>query len=324
MTEHNTYRLLSYQSSEGPRAGLLVDDAVLDLTEALAAYTSTAGPVGFSGDTVLGVLEAWDKAETVLRAVAKAQRDGAFKVAIMPLEDVKLLAPILYPPSIICATANYSDHIMEMRKVPPPDKAVTRPCFFLKASRHTVIGPGDVARISPTSDKVFWEGELGVVIGRKCHLVKAADALDYVAGYLPVNDLSDSTDTVRRKGDTYGQWFGHDWFRNKFFNDAAPMGPWITPAEDVEDPQDLPLKTTISGRVMQDSSTRNMHFTVAEQIEYLSERLTLYPGDVLMTGTCKGIGRDENKWLQSGDTVEVEIGHLGRLHHSVVKETQPA
>ena len=320
MADKNTYRLLTYRGPSGPRAGLLVDDAILDLTEALAAH----GDVGFSGGTVLGVLEAWDEARTVLRAIAQARRDGSLKVATRTVGEIKLLAPILYPPSIICATANYSDHIMEMRKVPPPDKAVTRPCFFLKASRHSVIGPGDTARISPTSDKVFWEGELGVVIGRKCHLVKAADALDYVAGYLPVNDLSDTSDSARRKSDAYGQWFGHDWFRNKFFNDSAPMGPWITPAEDVEDPQNLSLKTTISGRVMQDSSTSNMHFTVAEQIEYLTERLTLYPGDVLMTGTCKGIGREEGKWLQSGDTVEVTIGNLGTLHHSMIKEEQPA
>ena len=323
MTDKNTYRLLSYKGPSGPRAGLLVDDAVLDLAEALAAHQAAGGTVGFPGESVLGVLDAWDEAKVVLRAIAAAQRAGSLKVAARPLADIKLLAPILYPPSIICATANYSDHIMEMRKVPPPDKAVTRPCFFLKASRHTVIGPDDIARISPTSNKVFWEGELGVVIGRKCHLVKAADALDYVAAYLPVNDLSDSSDTVRRKGDAYGQWFGHDWFRNKFFNDSAPMGPWLTPAEDVADPQNLTLKTTISGRVMQDSSTSNMHFTVAEQIEYLSERLTLYPGDVLMTGTCKGVGREEGKYLQSGDTVEITIGNLGTLRHSMIQETQP-
>ena len=324
MSEKNTYRLLTYKSPSGARAGLLVDDAVLDLAEALAAHGGLGARAGFSGETVLGVLESWDEAKPVLRAIAAAQRDGSLGAETMPLEQVKLLAPILWPPAIHCATANYVDHIWEMRKVPPPDKSVTRPCFFLKASRHTVIGPDDVARMSPTSDKCFWEGELGVVIGKPCHLVKAADALGYVAGYLPCDDLSDTSDSARRREDYYGKAFGHDWFRNKFFDTSAPMGPWITPAEDVDDPQDMPMKTVISGRVMQDSTTRNMHFTVAEQIEYLSERLTLLPGDVIMTGTCKGVGRDEGKWLQDGDVVEVTIGNLGTLRHSVMQEKAPA
>src|SRR6185437_662027 len=111
--------------------------------------------------------------------------------------------------------------------------------------------------------------------------IKKEKALDYVAGYLNVLDLSDATDQAQRRQDIYGSRFGIDWFRTKCFDGAAPMGPWITPAEDVPDPQNLALKTVTKGEVMQDSNTSNMVFTVAEQIEYLSERLTLRPGDVI-------------------------------------------
>ena len=326
MTQASSYRLLSYQGPSGPRAGLLIDEIVLDLEQALKTYAGKPGSaaVDFSGDSVMAVLQAWDKAKSVLRSIAEQQRAGKLQAPTQALSQLKLLAPILYPGAYFCATANYVDHIMEMRKVPPPDKATNRPCFFLKTTIHSIIGPGDTAHMSRTSNKVFWEGELGVVIGKAAHYVKKEEALSYVAGYMPVNDLSDTTDTMIRRKDKYGEWFGHDWFRNKCFDDASPMGPWITPADEVADPQDLSLKTVVSGRTMQDSSTKNMHFTVAEQIEYLSERITLRPGDVIATGTCKGVGREEGKYLTSGDEVEVTIGHLGTLRHFVEQDTVPA
>jgi 2-keto-4-pentenoate hydratase/2-oxohepta-3-ene-1,7-dioic acid hydratase in catechol pathway len=322
MTPTNSYRLLSYQAPSGPRAGVLVDDTVLDLEQALAAYARNFGDSapGFTGDSVLGVLQSWEKAHPLLRAIAQEQRAGKLKASGQALSQVKLLAPILYPGALFCATANYVDHIMEMRKVPPPDKATNRPCFFLKTTVHSIIGPGDTAHTSRTSDKVFWEGELGVVIGKAAHYVKKGEAMSYVAGYMVVNDLSDTTDTMIRRKDKYGEWFGHDWFRNKCFDNAAPMGPWITPADEVPNPHDLALKTVVSGQTMQDSSTKNMHFTIDEQIEYLSERITLRPGDVIATGTCKGVGREQGKYLQSGDEVEITIGNLGTLRHRVERD----
>ena len=326
MTQSNSYRLLSYQSLSGPRAGLLVDEAVLDLEQALTAYgaLSGTGAAQFSGHSVLSVLQSWEHAKAVLPALAVEQRSGRLRATAQALSNVKLLAPILYPGAYFCATANYVDHIMEMRKVPPPDKATNRPCFFLKTTVHSIIGPGDTAHVSRTSSKVFWEGELGVVIGKAAQYVKKSEAMSYVAGYIVLNDLSDTTDTMIRRKDKYGEWFGHDWFRNKCFNDASPMGPWITPADEVPNPYDLSLKTVVNGRTMQDSSTKNMHFTIDEQIEYLSERITLRPGDVIATGTCKGVGREEGIYLKSGDEVQVTIGHLGTLGTHIERDTVPA
>ena len=327
MPTENSYRLLSYEGQTGPRAGLLVDDMVLDLEQALTAYSRLSGSGAvhaFAADSVMGVLQAWELARPVLGAIAQSERAGKMTSTAHKLSEVKLLAPILYPGALFCATANYVDHIMEMRKVPAPDKATTRPCFFLKTTVHSIIGPDQEAHISRTSEKVFWEGELGVVIGKPAHYVKKSEALSYVAGYVIVNDLSDSTDFLARRQDKYGEWFGHDWFRVKCFDTAAPMGPWITPADEVPDPQDLSLSTKVSGKQMQNGSTSNMHFTVEEQIEYLSERLTLRPGDVIATGTCAGIGHSQGFYLKQDDEVEVSIGNLGTLRTRIVKDVVPA
>ena len=231
MTKANSYRLLTYQGQTGPRVGLLVDDTVLDLEQALTSYSRLSGNGAihaFAADSVLSVLQSWELARPVLSGIAESERAGKITSTAHSLSEVKLLAPILYPGALFCATANYVDHILEMRKVPAPDKATTRPCFFLKTTVHSIIGSDAEAHISRASDKVFWEGELGVVIGKPARYVKKSDALSYVAGYVIVNDLSDTTDFLARRKDKYGEWFGHDWFRVKNFDTAAPMGPWIT------------------------------------------------------------------------------------------------
>jgi 2-keto-4-pentenoate hydratase/2-oxohepta-3-ene-1,7-dioic acid hydratase in catechol pathway len=232
------------------------------------------------------------------------------------------LAPILYPGALFGATANYTDHLREMKMGEAPDKTKTRPCFFLKTTEHSIIGSGEPAHLRPAQEMVFWEGELGVVIGKRARSVKKDRALDCVAGYLNVLDLSDATDQAARRQDIYGSRFGIDWFRTKCFDNAAPMGPWMTPAEDVPDPQNLSLKTVTKGEVMQNSSTANMVFTVAEQIEYLSERLTLRPGDVIATGTCLGVGRPRGLFLQQGDEVVLTIGNLGTLRTPIVRDNE--
>jgi 2-keto-4-pentenoate hydratase/2-oxohepta-3-ene-1,7-dioic acid hydratase in catechol pathway len=312
-----TYRLLTYEAGAGPRAGLLLGDRVADLEAALAVLGATPR---FSGAGVLGVLEAWEDAQPLLRAIGH-RGAGAFET--MPLGSVRLKAPILYPAAVFGATANYTDHLREMKMGDAPDKATTRPCFFLKTSAHSIVGSGEPAHLRPAQKMVFWEGELGVVIGRRARAVPKERALDHVAGYVNVLDLSDATDQAARRQDIYGSRFGIDWFRTKCFDQSAPMGPWITPAEEVPDPQDLPLKTVAKGELMQNSSTANMVFTVAEQIEYLSERLTLRPGDVISTGTCLGVGRPRGLFLEHGDEVALTIGPLGTLRTPIVRDNAP-
>jgi 2-keto-4-pentenoate hydratase/2-oxohepta-3-ene-1,7-dioic acid hydratase in catechol pathway len=317
-----SYRLLTYSTPTGARAGLLIGEAtVVDLREAIEVHGG-AKPF-FSGISVRETLEAWDDAKKLLPQLAAAFAAGKLGgVAAKPLSAVRLLAPILYPGALFGATANYTDHLREMKMGEAPDKTKTRPCFFLKTTEHSIIGSGEPAHLRPAQEMVFWEGELGVVIGKRARSVKKDRALDYVAGYLNVLDLSDATDQAARRQDIYGSRFGIDWFRTKCFDNAAPMGPWMTPAEDVPDPQNLSLKTVTKGEVMQNSSTANMVFTVAEQIEYLSERLTLRPGDVIATGTCLGVGRPRGLFLQQGDEVVLTIGNLGTLRTPIVRDNE--
>ncbi len=315
-----SYRLLTYAAPTGPRAGLLIGDQVIDLEAAIAAYASAhkIAP-GFSGIDVKDTLRHWDAAKPILKAIADEKPAG---VTSQPLATTKLCAPILYPGALFGATANYTDHLKEMKMGDAPDKSVTRPCFFLKTTEHSIVGSGEAAHLRPAQNMVFWEGELGVVIGKTARSVPASRALEYVAGYTNVLDLSDATDQAQRRTDIYGSRFGIDWFRTKCFDGAAPMGPWITPAEDVADPQNLSLKTVTKGETMQDSSTKNMVFTVAEQIEYLSERLTLRPGDVIATGTCLGVGRPRGLFLEQGDIVTLTIGNLGTLTTPIIRDKE--
>lgn len=316
-----SYRLLSYSTPSGPRAGLLVGgDKVVDLADAIELH---GGRTSFTGASVRETLDHWDEAKTLLPRLASAfSGNSAIAQSAKPLAEIKLLAPILYPGALFGATANYTDHLREMKMGEAPDKTKTRPCFFLKTTEHSIIGSGEAAHLRPAQAMVFWEGELGVVIGKRARSVKKEQALDYVAGYVNVLDLSDATDQAARRQDIYGSRFGIDWFRTKCFDGAAPMGPWITPADDVPDPQNLALKTVTKGEVMQNSNTANMVFTVAEQIEYLSERLTLRPGDVIATGTCLGVGRPRGLFLQQGDEVVLTIGNLGTLRTPIVRDSE--
>jgi 2-keto-4-pentenoate hydratase/2-oxohepta-3-ene-1,7-dioic acid hydratase in catechol pathway len=303
------YKLLTYQGENGPRAGLLVADTVYDLQGALDRF---APGVGFSGTTTLEVLGAWDAARPVLGELAAACARGAGTLAEVgrPLAGTRLRAPILYPGNIFGACANYVDHAHEMRGEAPPDKATDRPRYFTMTPLNSVIGPGETARLP--APRVHWEAEIGVVIGRPARRVSAANAMEHVAGYTIVNDLSLRQPPAPNS--RYQQWFGIDWFRIKCFDTSAPMGPWITPADQVPDPHNLRIQTWVNDEVKQDGSSQLMWFTIPEQIEFLSEELTLRPGDVISTGTCQGVGgREGTSFLKGGDRIRMTIGNLGTL-----------
>lgn len=301
-----SYRLLTYAEAgvggAEPRPGLLLVESrvVVDLRRALAEERAT----------VLSLLEDWDRARPRLEALA----DEGSKEHGAPLASVRLLAPILYPGAYWMAAANYHDHHAEMNPDRPPiDKTTTRPYFFLKAGRHNTLGPDEPVRYPRTSQKMDWEAELGAVIGRPARDVSVASALDYVAGYTICNDLS-LRDLARRT-----DWsFGSDWLGQKNFDGGIPVGPWITPASEVADPQDLRIKLWVNDELMQDQTTGQMVFDVREQIAYLSEQITLLPGDVIATGTPSGVGRPRGIFLKPGDEVRITIGDLGTLRNPIV------
>ena len=301
-----SYKLLTYASERGPRAGLLVGQLVIDAADATgnAAWSS-----------VLGALESWQEAH---HAFSKVPVGGG-----IALSHTELLAPVLYPGDIYCAGANYQDHVDEMdRKSGRPKSKNMKelgelPWFFVKSGRSAVAGPGEAVKLPIYSHAVDWEIELVAVIGQKARNVLAKDALDCIAGYTIANDLS-ARDAMKREKVGGSSPFQYDWLSQKCVDGACPIGPWIVPAADVGDPQNLDMKLWIGDELMQDSNTREMIFSIAEQIEMLSSRVTLYPGDLVLTGTPAGVGAARKRFLKPGEELRLYIEKLGEFRHSVV------
>jgi 2-keto-4-pentenoate hydratase/2-oxohepta-3-ene-1,7-dioic acid hydratase in catechol pathway len=170
------------------------------------------------------------------------------------------------------------------------------------------------------SQAVDWEIELAVVIGTRAHSLPVRQALDCVAGYTICNDLS-ARDALTRSGLPTGSPFRYDFLSTKSFDGACPTGPWITPAADIEDPDNLGLKLWVDGELMQNSNTRNMIFNIAEQIAMLSSRVTLYPGDLILTGTPAGVGVARGRFLQDGSRIKLWIEAIGDFSHGVSRST---
>jgi 2-keto-4-pentenoate hydratase/2-oxohepta-3-ene-1,7-dioic acid hydratase in catechol pathway len=293
------FNLLNYVGEAGEaRPGILVEDTIIDLEEA-----------GIRGSTY-ELLQDWEENQAKMGVMAT-------NIAMhrhFALADVKLLAPVLYPPVIFNAAANYVDHQKEMAA----DgmglvKEETHPYFFLKAGPHCVIGPGADIRLPKVSNFIDWEAELAVVIGKSARNVSAHNALDYVAGYSIFNDLS-----ARDIGKPVGRSFNTHWFAHKNFDGSGPFGPWMVPASDIPDPHDVDIKLWVNDSLEQNSNSKYLFFNINEQIEYISARMTLRPGDVIATGTPSGVGRPKGKCLQPGDTVTIELGGIGKLVNPVV------
>ncbi|EHP42472.1 2-keto-4-pentenoate hydratase [Cupriavidus basilensis OR16] len=306
-----TYRLLSYQSSTGPRAGMLVADRIYDV----AHETARA-----QWSTVLDILDQWDIASKALEDAAERIARGESRSSSQARTDSVLLAPLLYPGSIYCAGANYSDHRAEMALAlglePTPDmkELGEAPWHFIKTSRSSVVGPNAVVKLPPYSQTVDWEIELAVVIGKPGKDIPVAQALDHVAGYTIANDLS-ARDAMRRVKMPPASPFHLDWIGHKCFDGSCPLGPWITPANELPDPHNLALKLWVSEELMQDSNTNKLIFSVPEQIAMLSSRVTLHPGDVILTGTPAGAGAARKRFLRTGETVRLWIEGIGEFEH---------
>lgn len=228
-----------------------------------------------------------------------------FGPAAIDAASAEFAVPIARPGNIVCIGANYHDHIAEM----PVPVTPTYPFAFLKPVRNTLRATGEPVFAPRHVEMMDWEAELGAVIGRQCKNVAANDALDVVAGYVNFNDLSARDWIATRPG------VGIDWVRHKAHDGFAPVGPYFVSARDIPDPQNLPVKLSVNGVVKQDSSTAQMIYGVAEIIEHISSIMTLYPGDIIATGTPAGVGhgRKPPEYLRPGDEVRMEIGPLGTL-----------
>jgi acylpyruvate hydrolase len=287
-------RLVTFVHENRTRLGALVStergERVLDLARL---------DPGLPAD-MLAFLEAgWDALARAGSVIAAARPDEGLE-----LGQLTLKAPVPRPGKIICIGKNYLDHATETGSAAPPF-----PMVFAKFA-NTVIGHGEPIVVPTAVKQPDYEGELSVVIGRRGREIPEADALSFVAGYLPLNDVSARDWQMRTSQYTLG----------KTADTFCPMGPALVTADDVPDVQNLALKTVLNGEVVQQGHTSRMIFSVAYLIHDMSQVMTLEPGDIIATGTPSGVGmaRRPPRWLHSGDVVRVEIEKVGVLENPVI------
>jgi 2-keto-4-pentenoate hydratase/2-oxohepta-3-ene-1,7-dioic acid hydratase in catechol pathway len=233
-----------------------------------------------------------------------------------PLEDVTLLAPLLRPGKILAVAANYQDHVTETggERI---DKSRISPRLFLKPPT-AISGPGEDIALPSVSDRIDWEVELVVVLGRGGKDIAVDDALDHVAGYTVGNDVSARAMDYGYERDTDDSAVGFfDWLNGKWLDGFAALGPWLLTADEVPDPQALEISLELNGEVMQHGSTGDMIFSVAEQIAFASRIMTLEPGDLIYTGTPSGVGLASGRFLKAGDRMTARLAGIGDLVNSV-------
>jgi 2-keto-4-pentenoate hydratase/2-oxohepta-3-ene-1,7-dioic acid hydratase in catechol pathway len=214
-------------------------------------------------------------------------------------DDVRIGACVGRVGKIVCVGLNYSDHAAESN-MPVP----TEPVLFLKAT-SSIVGPNDNVQIPPSAQKVDWEVELGVVIGQEARYVRREEALDYVAGYCVVNDVSERAYQIERGG---------QWDKGKGCDTFGPLGPWLVTKDEVPDPQVLDMWLEVDGKRYQNGNTRTMIFDVATLVSYISQFMSLQPGDVISTGTPPGVGmgqKPEPIYLHAGQRMRLGIEGLG-------------
>lgn len=290
-------RLVTYDFNGSWRAGVVVDQWVVDAAAAAAHL-----PVN-NWHSTRAIIQVSPEQRTALAQAARALAETTPRSnAVFPLPDARLGPPIPNPDKIICLGLNYRSHAEEAGFAPPQV-----PILFAKYP-NTLIGTNNPIHLPVQSEQIDYEGELAVVMGRQCKGVAAAAALDYVAGYMAFNDVS-ARDLQFRSG---------QWLSGKTLDTFAPCGPVLV-VDEIADPQTLPITTRVNNQTLQDGHTRHMIFSVAESIAYISQLVTLEPGDIIATGTPDGVGFKRNPpiFLRAGDVVEVEIGGIGTLRNPV-------
>lgn len=291
-------KLVSFGEPGNWQGGVLLDDEVISL-QALSAKTGWGDIATVRSALEVGLPEGL--AEIVQAVMSELRGTGH----VARLEDVRLGPPIPDPEKIICFGLNYHDHAEEVGSAPPD-----APIFFAKFA-NSLAGPLDTIVPPRDTNRVDYEAELAVVIGKTGRYIDAADALDHVAGAMVLNDVS-ARDL---------QLANQLWTGGKAIDTFAPCGPAITLAKDAGDIMDLRVQTRVNGDTLQDGNTRNMIFGVTDCIVFLSRIMTLRPGDIIATGTPAGVAasHDPARYLNPGDVVEVEIEGLGILCNPVVE-----
>lgn len=296
-------RLLSFMKDGKQALGLKTEQGIIDV-----AAVSNKGAQADLPNDILGVIQKGTEAIDALSALAEEVLLSGDDSAVLREEDIAFAPCVTRPSKIICVGLNYRKHADET-KAPYPDS----PILFNKFS-NAITGHQQPVVIPHVTDKLDYEAELTIVIGKQAKNVDKASALDYVFGYCNGNDLS-ARDLQLRTA---------QWMLGKTCDGFAPIGPYLVTADEVGDPNRLEIKTMLNGETRQKSNTADMIFHCDEIVSYISKHMTLEPGDIIMTGTPEGVimgyPKEKQEWLKPGDVVTVEIEKLGSLTNRFVKD----
>ena len=289
------WALVTYRTPKDPfRTGVLTPEGVREI-----------GDLGH--ESLVGLVKRWDEVVSAITGLV---------VGRLPLAgDVELDVPLRLPSKILCAGANYHGHLREMGVPSPADDV--RPYFFFKPPSTTVVADGTPVPIEmPSEAQMDWEAELAVVIGRRASRVSRAAAMDVVAGYVVINDITDRSRLARDPA--LAPPFAFDWVSAKARDASCPIGPAFVPSQLVEDPHALGIRLWVNGELKQDASTADMIYDIPTLIEAASEIVTLEPGDLIATGTPAGVGKPRGEFLKPGDLVTAEVTGVGRVTNPIV------
>jgi 2-keto-4-pentenoate hydratase/2-oxohepta-3-ene-1,7-dioic acid hydratase in catechol pathway len=315
-------RLCTFKVADDARLGIALDDCVADLNLARAILES-AGVDRASVDTWPTMIDFLAEGATSAQiaqgleaSLLERGKEGLYGPggarAIYGLDEIKLLAPVPRPPKILCLAGNYAAHVREG----PRGSSASMPVdihVFTKFPGTSVIGHEEQIRVSSTVEKLDYELELGVIIGKRGRYIPTERALEHVGGYTVFNDVCDREYMPSASRSIH-------WFAMKSQDNFAPMGPYLLLAQDVPDPNALDIKLWVNGELRQDANTADMVFSVAKVVSRLSDFVTLEVGDVIATGTPAGNGWSRGSFLQNGDVVEAQVEGIGLLRNQVAFE----
>ena len=301
-------KLLMFKDGSGRRLGVVRGDRLDEVVD-LSALTSALGSQELPAD-LIGLIDAGGETMNRVRELVSSRKATGGPPVVRALKELTLLPP-LDPPrgDVLAIGRNYEKHAAESARA--WGEQVKPPTVFTKA-QTSVTGPFDDIVIDPrVSEKIDWEVELGVVIGRKGANIKADEAMNHVFGYTVINDVS--------ARDIQNNW-GGQFFKGKSLDASSPVGPWVVTADEIPDPQALRVSLRVNGEVKQDGNTRDMIYPVSQLIVWLSVGMTLRPGSLIASGTPDGVGfaRTPPEFLKPGDLMETEVEGIGQLRNRMV------
>lgn len=300
-------KLLNFSSGSEPRLGVLLDGMILDVRVAYQELKEAEPPSWFNtvDDLVKGGEDALGLLERFVNGISSSDRE---RFSIRP-ELVRFHPTILRPDKVLNMSVNYASHGREAGR----NNVFKEPFLFIKLP-SCLIGHRQPIVLPRSSTQVDYEGELAVVIGRKGNWIDKSEALRYVVGYTIMNDTSFRDRRIHPATPD----FGLNWLHGKSLDSGTPLGPWLVTKDEIPDPHNLSLVTTVNGEVRQNDNTRNMIFKIPEILEYASQDITLRPGDVISTGTPAGVGLGTGKYLKKGDVVSIKVEGVGELSNPVM------